>query len=115
MSRRAKLSRRAERDVRTIQNWLVERSRVGALRWLEALEAALDQLPTTAASCPTAPEADDLGLDLRQKLFQTRRGHVYRLVFLIREDTVEVLAVRGTGQDFLTADELELPELTTAG
>jgi len=110
MNRRAKLSRRAERDVRAIQTWLVERSRAGALRWLDALQAVLDQLPATASSCPVAPEADDLGLDLRQKLFKTRRGHVYRLVFVIREDSVEILAVRGTGQDFLAAEELELPE-----
>jgi len=110
MSRRAKLTCRAERDVRTIQAWLVERSHRGALRWLDALQAALDQLSGDAASNPAAPEADDLGLDLRQRLFKTRRGHVYRLVFLIRDQSVDVLAVRGAGQDFLSADELELPE-----
>jgi plasmid stabilization system protein ParE len=110
MTSPAKLSRRAERDVRTIQAWLAERSRAGALRWLDALQAALDQLTEEAASSSYAPEADDLGLDLRQRLFKTRRWHVYRLIFLIREDSVEVLAVRGAGQDLLSAEELELPE-----
>jgi plasmid stabilization system protein ParE len=110
MSHEVRISRRAERDLRVIQSWLQDRSRIGALRWLDALQAALDQLSDTATSGPLAPEADDLGLDLRQRLFQTRRGHSYRLVYVVREQTVHVLAIRGAGQDFLSADDLELPE-----
>jgi plasmid stabilization system protein ParE len=110
MTRRATLTRQAERDVRTIQDWLHERSRVGASRWLAALEAALDQLSKNAAASPAAPEADVLGLDLRQQMFKTRRGHLYRLLFVIGDETVDVLAVRGAGQDDVTAEELGLSD-----
>ena len=55
-------------------------------------------------------EADDFGIDLRQSLFRTRRGRLYRLLFVIRGDVVHLAAVRGPGQEMVSADDLELSE-----
>jgi plasmid stabilization system protein ParE len=110
VSRQVRFTRRAERDIRRIQTWLAARSRVGALRWLDALHAALDRLRDDAQSGPRAPEAEEVGVELRQRVFQTRRGHPYRLVYLLKEQTIHVLAVRGAGQGWVTAAELELSD-----
>lgn len=110
MKRRVRFTRRAERDVRSIQTWLADRSRAGAARWLDALQSAVDRLSDIADSCAPAPEADDLGLELRQCLFRTRHGKIYRLVFAIQGSVVEIVAVRGSGQDFLTSNDLEIDD-----
>lgn len=107
MTYRVTLSRRAERDIRTIRDWIKARSVSGASRWLDVLEDALLQLPLVAATCVAAVEAVEIGLDLRQRIFKTRRGHPYRLVFLIRNETIQVLAVRGSGQDLLQPDDID--------
>jgi hypothetical protein len=39
-------------------------------------------------------------------LFKTRRGRYYRLVYVIAEDEVHVLRVRGPGQPDLLPDEI---------
>lgn len=109
MSRRLRVSRQAERDVDGIFRWIADRSPTGAVRWYDKYLSVVRELPK-GTDYPAVAEADDLGLDLRERLFKTRRGHVYRIVFLIREQFVDVLAVRGAGQDFLSAEELDLPE-----
>lgn len=102
------MSDRAERDIADVQNWILARSPEGAERWLTALDAALFRLAHSAAECPRADEADRFGIDLRQQTFRTRRGLTYRLVFPIHADVVRVAALRGAGQDWLRADEIEL-------
>ena len=82
----------------------------GAVRWYSKYLDALRSLPDRAAGCPSAPEADLLHLDLRQILFQTRKGRVYRSLFVIRNDAIHVVCVRGAGQDLATSDDLDLPE-----
>ena len=105
-----RFSQRAKRDVLEIQSWIRGRSSEGATKWLAALEQALRQLSVSAVSCPAAPEADEIGVDLKQRLFKTRRGNSYRLLFIIESDTVQILAVRGSGQDLLNDKDLDLPE-----
>lgn len=110
MNFRVSISRRAKCDIREIVEWIRVRSSKGALAWLDALESNLSHISSDAPSSTPAAEADDLGLDLRQRLFKTRRGNSYRLVFIIRKDIVHVLAVRGTGQDLLQWADIEIPE-----
>jgi len=110
MTLRVRVSQRAEQDADDIFLWIAARSRDGALRWYEKYLSVLRELPETAASSPSASEADDLGWDLRETLFKTRRGRVYRLVFFIRDATIHILSVRGAGQDLLQQGDLELPE-----
>ena len=110
MTFRVSISERAKRDIREILAWIGARSSKGAVSWLNALENSLNQLPKTATSCVAAAEADDFGVDMRQRLFKTRRGNTYRLVLLLRDEIVHLLAVRGAGQDLLQQTDIDVPE-----
>ncbi|HEY4261377.1 MAG TPA: type II toxin-antitoxin system RelE/ParE family toxin [Schlesneria sp.] len=102
-----RVSRRAKRDISKILTWIADRSLTGAQSWLTVLERTLAQLPEDAASSAMASEAADLGIDLRQRYFRTRKGNLYRLLFTIQAEAIHVLAVRGTGQDLLTNEDIE--------
>jgi plasmid stabilization system protein ParE len=103
-------SRKADTDIAVIFEWIAKRSPDGASRWLDALEAAIHKLRIQAGECALAPEADEIGIDLRQMMFRTRRGRPYRLLFVIRDDVVSLAAVRGAGQDDVLMNDIELPE-----
>ena len=84
-------------------------SPAAADRWLDALNAALDELadpnafPTGYALCR---EADALGEPLRQKMFGVGRTPSHRIVFRVTPRAVEVLAVRDLRQRDLTARDV---------
>jgi plasmid stabilization system protein ParE len=90
--------RRAREDVQRILDWLFPRSPEGATRWLAALEHAEASLATNPLAYGLAPEAVALGRDVRERFFKTRKGRVYRLLFMLVEDEVRILRVRGPGQ-----------------
>ncbi|MCH8044915.1 MAG: hypothetical protein IID44_14475 [Planctomycetes bacterium] len=111
MSFRVETTARAERDFWNCHDYIQERSLEGAGRWVVAFNDALLSLedrPTQSR----APEqiADGLTEEIRQKVFKTKHGLRYRLLFVVRGDTVHVIHVRGPGQDVLRAEELELPD-----
>ena len=110
MSLKVKFSQRAKQDIHEIQAWVKSRSSKGAATWLAALEKSISHLSEFAISSATAPEADDLGIDLKQRMFKTRRGNSYRLLFIICGEMVHILAVRGMGQDLLHDGDIEIPE-----
>ena len=89
---------RAQADIDHIYLWLRKRSPVGAAAWYTVLLHTLDELGDGRVAHSEAPEATKLGVELRQTLFKTRRGRVYRLLLVIREDELRVLRVRGPGQ-----------------
>lgn len=87
---------RAKADKRSIVVWLRERSPQGARAWLNAYDAAIAGLKTNAASFGLAFENEHCpDAEVRQTFFKTRRGHVYRLIYLIDGKEVYVLRVRG--------------------
>lgn len=99
---------RAKQDKQAILEWLLDRSRQGAAGWLDAYDDALARLRSHADSYGQAVENDDCPhVDVRQLLFKTRRGRVYRIVFFIDQRDVFVLRVRGPGQPPLKPDELQ--------
>ena len=67
-------------------------------RWLTRIRTAVLALAEDADRHPEADEATDLGLDLRCKLFD-RRPHVYRILFTVDGDAVNVLRVRHAAED----------------
>lgn len=109
MTFKVQFSDEAERNVREIRDWIASHSPDGALRWLEALNAARQRLEKSAGNLALAPEADVFDEDLLQILFKTRRGNIYRALFVIRAETVHVVAVRGAGQDLVGPDDISLP------
>lgn len=110
MSYAIRSSRKSDADADIVFDWIAERSPDGARRWLEAFEAAIDKLKTQADTCNLAPERSDLGIELRQLMFRTRRGRPYRLLFVIRENTVHLAAVRSAGQQDVAWRDIELPD-----
>lgn len=111
MPYRVRSTPRAHDDVDTILWMIHERQSLqGAKAWLEAYDEATTRLAENPERCPFVPERDRLGRDVRQFLFKTRRGRTYRGVFVIIDDEVLILRVRGPGQPPLQADELEMDD-----
>ena len=100
---------KAQADVRSIAHWLLERSPQGARSWLRAYDEMVLRLEKQAPSCGPAYEHEDCALDVRQALFKTRRGRVYRALFIIEGEDVYILRVRGPGQAPVEPGELETP------
>lgn len=110
MSYEVRFSEEAESNILAIHDWIARRSADGASKWLVALESAVGRLAEFADSLGVAPEAAVFQDRIKQILFKTRSGNVYRAIFVLRGQTVHVVSVRGTGQDILKPGELELPE-----
>jgi hypothetical protein len=53
-----------------------------------------------------APESDELNIELREKIFKTRQGRPYRLLYTIVGREVFILRVRGSGQSPVTAEDI---------
>lgn len=99
--------RKATTDIRHIFTWLFERSPSGAAAWLSAYDEMVERLKTDAATFAEAHENADLDQDVKQALFKTRRGRIYRALFLIEADEVFILRVRGPGQAPIQTDDIE--------
>jgi plasmid stabilization system protein ParE len=106
MSRSLRIVERARADVDDIFNWLVGRSAQGAISWYLAFRRAIDKVSDSPEGCAEAPESQRLGRRLRQGLFKTPRGRMYRIVFELSDTAIIVLRVRGPGQGPLRRRDL---------
>jgi plasmid stabilization system protein ParE len=106
MSRTLRIVERARTDVEDIFNWLVHRSVRGAISWYFAFGRAVEKVAASPEIFAEAPESALLGRQLRQSLFKTRRGRIYRIVFELSEAETIILRVRGPGQARLQQREL---------
>lgn len=105
MNLAVKLTGKAALDIARNFNWLAEnRSDEVAVRWRIELAATFRKLAVDAPGCPEAAEAEWLGTDIRQYLHGRR--NIYRILFRIRDETVEILRVRHSRQDFLGPDDM---------
>jgi plasmid stabilization system protein ParE len=94
MDFRVELSDQARNDVAAIYDWLQSQQAGGAgALWFVALRAAIASLANLPSRCPLAPENPDSPVEVRQLLYG-RRPHVYRILFAIEGDTVQVLHIR---------------------
>ena len=96
---------RARTDIRSVVNWRSQQSASSAARWHAGLLNAIRSLCDNPERCPLADEAADLGMELRELLYGRRRN-IYRILFTIEEQTVNVLRVRHAAQDRLSGDEI---------
>ncbi len=76
-----------------------------ASRWLDRFEEALQTLSHNPRRCRLAPENDLVPVEVRQLLFGRGRN-VYRALFTISGDDVQVLHVRRAVRDTATPEEL---------
>lgn len=100
----------AEADFNGMLEYIAGRSKSGAAAWAKAFDQAIAHLEVNAASCPFAPENDYVDFEVREVLFKTRRGLIYRALFTIREHTVFILHVRGPGQDLIDGADIREPK-----
>ena len=97
---------KAQWDKRDIVKWLVEKSPQGAAAWLDAYDQMVQRLEAAADTFPPAQESKEFDLIVKQILFKTRRGRVYRAVFHIDGAEVYILRVRGPGQAPIANDDV---------
>jgi hypothetical protein len=97
---------KAKQDKRAIFLWLHERAPEGAAAWLDAYDSLIERLKQDAASFGVAPENQGCEFEVRQALFKTRRGRVYRVLFFIEGRDAYILRVRGPGQAPVMPDDI---------
>lgn len=106
MTLRLDIRKLARDDVRRNADWLrTTFSLAKSTRWVAGVVVAFDSLRQRPEQYPEADEAADLSLPLRYKLFG-RRPHVFRILFTIEGNTINVLRVLHASQDRMTEDEV---------
>jgi plasmid stabilization system protein ParE len=94
MDFRVELSDRAKRDISAIYDWLRSQQAGDAgERWFVGLRTAVASLAQLPSRCPVALESRDSPREVHQLLYG-RRPHVYRILFAIEGDVVQVLHIR---------------------
>ena len=109
MSNSLKLTSRARRDVEVLLRYISSRSKRGADSWCRSFARTLTSIENHPESFGVAPEDEDHDETIYQAIFKTRRGLPYRALFVVRDDIVFVIHVRGCGQDRLDPDEVQFP------
>jgi plasmid stabilization system protein ParE len=108
MTYRVIATARARHDVDVCFNYIASKNPAGAVSWIDAYEQALQSLQRDPHR-GLAPESESFTEPIREKIFKTRQGRSYRILFVVRDDTVFVIHVRGPGQELMTHEEMELP------
>ncbi len=106
MSFRVELAEGAYADLDRLMGWLADRSPGAEDRLSSRFHNALARLEANPFSCGRAYENSGAGEDVRHLLFETRKGRVYRALFVVRGDLVLVLCVRAPGEKPVGPDEL---------
>ena len=109
MNYRIELTRAAKADRTSCFDFINARNPEGAIAWLAAFEDAVEAL-LTEPHYGEAPESQHHDETIRQKMFKTRHGRTYRILYLVREKVIYLLHVRGPGQDTMPRNEIRLPE-----
>src|SRR3954464_15110028 len=98
--------RRAEADITSAHAWIAERSTAVQHRWYEAAREAIRSLSRDADQHGLAQEGSEFGIELPEKIFKTRRGRPYRVLYTLDGKEVRVLRLRGPGQAPVTPEDL---------
>jgi plasmid stabilization system protein ParE len=98
----------AKADYWEIFEYIEQRSPIGAEHWQAACEEALKRLANDPQTCGYAPENRRSKNSIRQALFKTKSGLMYRALFTIDGDEVKVHQIRGPGEGPVHPDELPL-------
>ena len=85
----------ARRDIAEVAQYLRRESgsASAAVRWARGLQCRIRSLETNPQICPVDPDSVAYGHEVRVLLFGKRPG-VYRVLFAIVDDAVQILAVR---------------------
>ena len=83
--------------------WIEADSPQRAHKWAKGLMDAIESLKVFPNRCPLAPENDVFEKEIRQHLYG-KRGGVYRILFTIKEDAVNVLYIRHSAHQWITPE-----------
>ncbi len=97
---------RAQQDLHECFDWIAAFSEDAALRWYQAFLHGLARVSHGPLNYALIPEASRLRAPVRVFVFSTNPRRKYQGVFIVTDDEVQVLRVRGPGQAPLRADEL---------
>jgi len=103
MTFRVEITAEAESDAESIFEWLIsQQAGETGIRWFVALEEAIASLDRFPERCALAPETLRFPFEVRQLLYG-RKPHVYRILFTIQGDTVNILHIRHGRREALSA------------
>ncbi|MEM9352175.1 MAG: type II toxin-antitoxin system RelE/ParE family toxin [Planctomycetota bacterium] len=109
MSYAVRIHPAAAQDFEEQFDYIAQRSLEGALRWEDAFEAMKARLAENPMIYGPALEEPWLRRGLRSAPFKTTQGNTYLAVYLVEDDEVTILRIRGHGQPPLQAEELAEP------
>jgi plasmid stabilization system protein ParE len=95
----------AEADIESAYDWIAETAPMNAARWFNRIQRAIASLDTMPERYSTAPESAAFGYEIRQLIYGN-----YRVLFIIRENTVHVLHLRHGAQLPMRPGEIQPPE-----
>ena len=102
MAYQIKIMPRAQRDLKSIYEWIGARSSDTARAWYFGLKADICTLRDTPGRCGVTPEEKSF-----RQLLYGHKPHIYRVIYRIleRQKQVEVLHIRhGARDEFTPAD-----------
>jgi hypothetical protein len=105
MTCRVVITENAKGNLRGYYHRAAERAPLMAGRWLNRFELALATLAQLPRRCGLAPENELVADDIRQLLFG-KRPRVFRALFTIAGENVQVLHIPRATMDTATSDEL---------
>lgn len=95
----------ADENVDRIYLSIAKRSPEGARRWYLRFLDVITSLTENPQPHGFAPENAFVEPEIRQVVFKTKHGLPYRALFRIVETDVQILHVRGPGQDLLSRED----------
>jgi plasmid stabilization system protein ParE len=98
---KVQITEQAEAELNEAYEWIASQSLEQAVIWFNGLVEAADTLSTFPERCPRAPESTELDLEIRQLLYGK-----YRLMFIVRDDTVYLLHVRHGARQHLRPEDM---------
>jgi plasmid stabilization system protein ParE len=94
MTFRVETTAAAEQDADAILDWLLsQHAGETGFRWFLALKDDIASLAEFPKRCPLAPERVALPFEVRHLLYG-HPPHVYRILFMIEDQTVYILHIR---------------------
>jgi plasmid stabilization system protein ParE len=106
MKYRVAILPRARFDLDEAYRWAAERAPDTALRWAQRFAIKLQNLGRNPYQCAMAPEARKAKREIRQLLFG-RRPSVYRALYVIVGEEVQVFRVVRAQRKYLTRRQID--------
>ena len=88
-----RLTPTAVSEAEQLYEWLLDNAPDRGPQWYNGLIDKIETLARRPRRCPRAPESESFQEEIRQLLYGKRPG-VYRILFRVTDNTVEVLHIR---------------------